>query len=450
MEKRLGVVSIIVERSTAPVDDVNDLLTRFGDEIIGRLGLPHPARGVNVITVVVDTSVERVSALTGKLGKLPGVQVRSLMSRTTPRQEPLLPLPQTTERPRAATTRALIDRLSAEGSLSVDDFERLLTDADPADREYAREAAVAVARRHFGSRVFVRGLIEFSNHCRQDCLYCGIRKSNRDTERYRLDEDQILACCAAGYALGYRTFVLQSGEDARYTTEVITDIVRRIRATYPDCAITLSIGERGPAAYQAFHDAGATRFLLRHETATPDHYARLHPAGQTLETRMACLRTLKEIGFQTGAGFMVGSPFQTVGDLARDLAFLARFRPHMVGMGPFLPQRSTPFGDRPAGDVDLTLFLISLVRLMLPTVLLPATTALGAARPGGREAGILAGANVIMLNLSPTDLRPKYLLYDDKPVSGDIAEMTQAARTSLARVGYDLVVDRGDHPEVAR
>lgn len=357
---------------------------------------------------------------------------------------------QTTERRRTRTARALIDRLSAEGSLSVDDLEALLAGADARDREYAREAAVAVAHEHFGNRVFVRGLIEFSNHCRQDCLYCGIRKSNRDMERYRLDADQILACCAAGYALGYRTFVLQSGEDARFTTDVMTDVVRRIRGTYPDCAITLSVGERGRAAYQAFFDAGANRYLLRHETATAEHYARLHPAGQELSTRMDCLRTLKDIGFQTGAGFMVGSPFQTTRHLARDLAFLAELRPHMVGMGPFLPQHSTPFRDQPAGDVDLTLFLLSLVRLMLPTVLLPSTTALGTARTGGREAGILAGANVIMLNLSPTDLRPKYLLYDNKPVSGEIRDLTDGARASLARVGYDLVVDRGDHPEVTR
>ncbi len=361
-----------------------------------------------------------------------------------------MPLPQTTERRRTGGVRALVDRLSAEGRLPVDDLEALITTAGDADREYARQAAVAVAHEHFGNRVFVRGLIEFSNHCRQDCLYCGIRRSNRETDRYRLDAEQILACCAAGHALGYRTFVLQSGEDARYTTEVLTDVVRRIRARYPDCAITLSIGERGPAAYRSFSEAGANRFLLRHETATADHYARLHPEGQTLAARMGCLRTLKELGFQTGAGFMVGSPFQTMRHLAQDLAFLAEFRPHMVGIGPFLPQHSTPFHDQPAGDVDLTLFLLSLIRLMLPTVLLPSTTALGTARTGGREAGILAGANVIMLNLGPTDLRAKYLIYDNKPVSGDVAEMTEAARTSLARIGYDIVVDRGDHPEVAR
>jgi biotin synthase len=347
-------------------------------------------------------------------------------------------------------TRLLIDRLSAEGRLPLDDLETLITAPSDDDRAYARERAAQVAHRHFGNRVFVRGLIEFSNHCRQDCLYCGIRKSNREAERYRLSGDDILACCAEGYRLGYRTFVLQSGEDARFSTEVMTEIVGRIRAAYPDCAITLSIGERGRQAYQSFFDAGADRFLLRHESADAEHYSRLHPEGQTLASRMACLADLKEIGFQTGAGFMVGSPFQTVRNLAQDLAFLSEFRPHMVGIGPFLPHHRTPFADRPAGAVDLTLFLLSLVRLMLPTVLLPSTTALGTARAGGREAGIEAGANVIMLNLSPSDVRPQYLLYDNKSVSGEICEMTDAARQSLARIGYDIVVDRGDHPEEIR
>lgn len=349
-----------------------------------------------------------------------------------------------------ATGRQLIDRLAVDGRLSIAEFEALLSRATDADREYARQAAVEVAHRHFGNRVFVRGLIEFSNHCRQDCLYCGIRKSNRDAERYRLSADEILGCCEVGYGLGYRTFVLQSGEDARYTTEVMTDIVRRIRAEYPDCAITLSIGERSREAYQQLYDAGADRFLLRHETATPDHYARLHPEGQALATRLRCLADLKEIGFQTGAGFMVGSPFQTPRHLAQDLVFLSELQPHMVGIGPFLPHRATPFHDRPAGSVDLTLFILSLVRLMLPTVLLPSTTALGTARAGAREAGILSGANVVMLNLSPSEDRPKYLLYDNKPTSGEIHEMTEATRASLARIGYDIVVDRGDHPEQTR
>jgi biotin synthase len=350
----------------------------------------------------------------------------------------------------APGSKQLIDRLSADGRLPLGDFETLLSSPSDEDRAYARDRAAHVARRQFGNRVFVRGLIEFSSHCRQDCLYCGIRKSNRDAERYRLSPDDILACCAEGYRLGYRTFVLQSGEDARYPTEVVADIVRRIRAAYPDCAITLSIGQHSAAAYQQFFDAGANRFLLRHETADSEHYGRLHTAGQTLESRLACLSDLKEIGFQTGAGFMVGSPFQTVHHLAKDLVFLSEFRPHMVGIGPFLPHHRTPFGDQPAGSVDLTLFILSLVRLMLPTVLLPATTALGTAQTGARDAGIQAGANVVMLNLSPPEQRPKYLLYDNKPVSGDVFEMTEAVRRSLRRIGYDIVVDRGDHPKEIR
>ncbi|WP_024285535.1 [FeFe] hydrogenase H-cluster radical SAM maturase HydE [Cellulomonas sp. KRMCY2] len=368
-----------------------------------------------------------------------------------------MPLPLISERPLpgapadvTGARRQLIDRLSADGRLPLGDWETLLSSPSQEDRAYARDRAAEVARSQFGNRVFVRGLIEFSSHCRQDCLYCGIRKSNRDAERYRLSPDEILACCAEGYRLGYRTFVLQSGEDARYTTEVVTDIVRRIRAAYPDCAITLSIGERSRAAYQQFFDAGANRFLLRHETADSEHYDRLHPAGRTLESRLACLSDLKEIGFQTGAGFMVGSPFQTVNHLAKDLVLLSELRPHMVGIGPFLPHHRTPFADQPAGSVDLTLFILSLVRLMLPTVLLPSTTALGTARAGARESGIQAGANVVMLNLSPPEQRPKYLLYDNKPVSGEVVEMTEAVRRSLGRIGYEMVVDRGDHPEAAR
>ncbi len=373
-----------------------------------------------------------------------------------------MPLPQTTEpartrdsepaRPPTAPSRCtdLVDRLGDGDTLPRADLTTLIASASATDREYTRHRAVAVAREHFGHRVFVRGLIEFSNHCRQDCLYCGIRKSNREVERYRLDPEQILDCCAQGYALGYRTFVLQSGEDARYTTAVVVDIVSRIRASYPDCAITLSVGERGRDAYQQFFDAGADRYLLRHETATADHYARLHPPGQALATRLRALRDLKEIGFQTGAGFMVGSPFQSPEHLAADLLLLGDLRPHMVGIGPFLPHRRTPFGAQPPGSVDLTLFMLSLVRLMLPTALMPSTTALGTARHGGREQGILAGANVLMLNLSPQSERSKYLLYDNKTTTGEVVEATDEVRRSLALIGYSMVVDRGDHPEVSR
>jgi len=342
----------------------------------------------------------------------------------------------------------LIDRLVRDRRLARDEFESLLSSATVAERAYARDLAVAATRRQFGNRIYVRGLIEFSNHCRRDCLYCGLRRSNRAVERYRLSPDDILASCAQGHAAGYRTFVLQSGEDARFTDDLTTETVRRIRAAHPDCAITLSIGERSRAAYQRFFDAGADRFLLRHETATSEHFARLHPRSQTLETRMRCLADLKEIGFQSGAGFMVGSPFQTLRNLAADLAFLAEFRPHMVGVGPFLPHRDTPFRGEPGGSVDLTLFLLSLIRLTLPTALIPATTALSTARTGGWKLGIEAGANVLMVNITPTAMRDKYLLYDNKTMGRpDVFEETAAVRERVASIGYEIVVDRGDHQE---
>ena len=346
--------------------------------------------------------------------------------------------------------RARIDRLVAGGRLDTCELEDLLGSASSADREYARAAAAAVTHRHFGGAVYVRGLIEFSNHCRRDCLYCGIRKSNRSVERYRLDADAISARCVLGHELGFRTFVLQSGEDARYTADTLVDIVRRIRRDHPDCAITLSIGERGRETYQRLFDAGADRFLLRHETADAAHYARLHPQGQTLASRLRCLSDLKEIGYQVGAGFMVGSPLQTMRNIAQDLDLLADFRPHMAGVGPFLPHRATPFRSHPPGSADLTLFVLSLVRLLLPTVLLPATTALGSTGADAREAGILAGANVVMLNLTPQPVQAQYRLYDGKPVHGDVAAQTAALRRSLARIGHEVVVDRGDHPEGAR
>lgn len=345
---------------------------------------------------------------------------------------------------------ARIDRLAAGERLDTDELQHLLTTASHADRAHAHAAARDVARRHFGGAVYVRGLIEFSNHCRQDCLYCGIRKSNRSVERYRLDADAILARCALGHRLGHRTFVLQSGEDARYSASTLVDLVARIRANHPDCAITLSIGERGRATYQRLFDAGADRFLLRHETADAAHYGRLHPTGQVLDSRLRCLADLKEIGYQVGAGFMVGSPLQTMRNIAQDLTFLADFRPHMVGVGPFLPHRDTPFRRHPPGSVQLTLLVLSLVRLLLPTVLLPATTALGATGAGAREAGIRAGANVVMLNLTPQQVRAQYLLYDGKPVDEDVVAQTEALRRSLSRIGHEFTVGRGDHLEEAR
>ena len=346
------------------------------------------------------------------------------------------------------TNIQLIDRLRSQRTLDTVEWVRLIGTCTPEDRIYAADAARAIALERFGNRIYCRGIVEFSNYCKNDCLYCGIRRSSADVQRYRLTRDDILLCCREGYGLGFRTFVLQSGEDPWYTDARMADIISAIRAEFPDCAITLSIGEKSRESYQAFFDAGANRFLLRHETADCAHYAKLHPACQTLENRLRCLRDLKEIGYQTGCGFMVGSPFQTVQCLAEDMRFIADFRPHMIGIGPFIPHHATPFRDFPAGSAELTLFLLSLCRIMLPDVLLPATTALGTLRGDGRQKGVLAGANVIMPNLSPKAVREKYMLYDNKAISGeDAAESLNILKAHMREIGYEIVVGRGDYRE---
>ena len=343
---------------------------------------------------------------------------------------------------------ARIDRLHAEKHLPHEDWAALLATWDDADREYAAEIARELAVARFGRNVFVRGIVEFSNVCRNDCLYCGIRKSNLKVERYRLDEAEIVACCDAGYLYGFRTFVLQSGEDATYSPERLAALVRMLKARHPDCAVTLSVGELERADYQMLFDAGADRYLRRHETADPEHYVRLHMPGQSWARRMRCLHDLKEIGFQTGCGFMVGSPYQTPETLAKDMEFITEFRPAMIGIGPFIPHCDTPFASEPAGSVDLTLFLLSLCRILRPEVLLPATTALGTLDPVGREKGILAGANVIMPNLSPEQVRAKYTLYNNKTAVDVETHITKSdLQERLRKIGYSVKVARGDYGE---
>ena len=342
--------------------------------------------------------------------------------------------------------KELIERLERERDLTNAEFAVLLDQSSGADRDFLFERARAVRDAHYGRKVYIRGLIELTNYCKNDCLYCGIRKSNASCERYRLTKEQILSCCESGYALGFRTFVLQGGEDGWYTDERMTDIVRAMRQAYPDCAITLSLGERGRESFKRLYDAGANRYLLRHETADEAHYARLHPVSMTLTHRLQCLRDLKEIGFQTGAGFMVGSPYQTTECIVRDFRFLQELRPQMVGLGPFIPHHATPFKDFPAGSTERTLLCLSIVRLLLPNVLLPATTALATIDGDGRIKGMNAGCNVVMPNLSPLEDRSKYLLYDNKASSGDeAAESLRALREHLAAAGYEVVIDRGDY-----
>ncbi len=340
---------------------------------------------------------------------------------------------------------ALLERLIATRTLTEAEYAELIRGrCDEAATRLAAEA-VRIRQENYGNAVYIRGLIEVSNICKNDCYYCGIRAGNAACSRYRLTKEQILSCCEQGYALGFRTFVLQGGEDGAFTDDFLCDLLTAIKSDYPDCAVTLSLGERSRKSYQRLHDAGADRYLLRHETADCDHYARLHPATLTLENRLRCLRDLRDIGFQVGCGFMVGSPYQTPETLAKDLKFIEEFQPDMCGIGPFIPHKDTPFRDYPAGDVALTCYLLSIIRIICPTVLLPATTALGTLQADGRERGILCGANVVMPNLSPEDTRDKYMLYNNKLNTGaESAEKLQELKDRIAAIGYDIVCARGD------
>lgn len=342
----------------------------------------------------------------------------------------------------------LIDKLEKEKILPKSELVEIISGHTPETDEYLFAKARAVRETIYGKDVYMRGLIEFTNYCKNDCLYCGIRRSAKTAERYRLTEEQILDCCETGYGLGFRTFVLQGGEDGFFSDDKIVNIVSSIKEKFPDCAVTLSIGEKSRESYEKFRKAGADRYLLRHETANSEHYGKLHPKELSLENRMRCLSDLKELGFQTGCGFMVGSPYQTAENLAEDLLFVHDFQPHMVGIGPFIPHHDTPFAGEQQGSLETTLLLLGMIRLILPNVLLPATTALGTIHPKGREMGILAGANVVMPNLSPKDVRKKYLLYDNKICTGDeAAECIACLGRRMESVGYKLVSARGDFKE---
>ena len=338
----------------------------------------------------------------------------------------------------------LIDSLPADRDLTDDEW-RFLIEGEY-DRQRLFDRADRVRRQYYGTDVYIRGLIEISSFCRNDCLYCGIRRSNAKAERYRLSKEEIYACCAQGYELGFRTFVLQGGEDAYHTTEWVEEIVCGIKEKYPDCAVTLSLGERPREDYEIWYKAGADRYLLRHETASCSHYEKLHPPEQTFAHRMECLRNLKEIGYQTGAGFMVGSPFQGTGDLIADMRVLREFQPHMVGIGPFIPHHDTPFSNGSPGTLEQTLTMVALTRLTLPHALIPSTTALGTIHPEGRELGLKAGANVVMSNLSPVAVRGQYSLYDNKICIGEeAAECIECMKRRVMAAGYQVAVGRGDH-----
>lgn len=351
--------------------------------------------------------------------------------------------------------KSLIDKLRRERTLSAEEYKALLLCRDAETLEYLQRQAQEETLARFGNRIFIRGLIEITNRCRNNCYYCGIRRENRNIARYELTQDEILHCCREGYPLGFRTFVLQGGEAPEQKDDRMVETVAAIRREFPDCAITLSLGEKPRDTYERFFRAGANRYLLRHETYNEAHYRLLHPGsgekgnyggGMSLQHRLQCLQWLKEIGYQVGTGIMVGSPYQTVDHLVEDILFIEQFRPEMIGMGPFIPHHDTPFSTAPPGSMELTLKLLSIFRLMHPAALIPATTALATLAPDGRERGILAGANVVMPNLSPQEQRKKYTLYNNKASLGaEAAEGLQQLEEKLAAIGYRISKERGDY-----
>ena len=340
----------------------------------------------------------------------------------------------------------LIDKLHQKHTLTAEEYRSLLLCEDTTTNVYLQKKAQQTTIDRFGNAVFIRGLIEISNRCRNNCLYCGIRKGNTMVSRYALSRETILSCCREGHALGFRTFVLQGGEDVSQTDDWVTETVSAVRKEFPDCAITLSLGEKSKEAYQRFFEAGANRYLLRHETFNETHYQELHPSEMSRNHRLRCLEWLKEIGYQTGTGIMVGSPGQTIDHLVEDLLYIERFHPEMIGIGPFIPHAETPFANKPAGSIKLTLKLLSILRLMHPSALIPATTALASLSSDGRERGILAGANVVMPNLSPSSVREKYSLYNQKAAFGsEAAEGLKLLEEQLNKIGYTISNERGDY-----
>lgn len=341
--------------------------------------------------------------------------------------------------------KALIDRISKSNTATIEELMSIINNKDTEIDQYLFDTADKIRQQYYDKDVYIRGLIEFTNYCKNDCYYCGIRAGNKETNRYRLTKDEILSCCENGYALGFRTFVLQGGEDPYFTDDLICEIVSDIKHKYPDCAITLSIGEKSYESYKRYYDSGADRYLLRHETATNEHYRKLHPEKMSLDNRKECLYNLKKIGYQVGAGFMVGSPYQSIENLVADLLFLKDLQPDMVGIGPFIPHSETPFADFSGGTLRDTLVMVALTRLLMPAILIPSTTALGTIDPQGRELGIKAGANVVMPNLSPVKVRKLYDLYDNKICTGDeAAECRVCLENRVKSAGYNIVEARGD------
>lgn len=349
------------------------------------------------------------------------------------------------ERDERMKVKEIIDKLNETHNLEKREWMYLLENRTKEDEEYIFSLAMKQKEKYYGNEVYTRGLIEFTNYCKNDCNYCGIRRSNQEVIRYHLTKEEIVSCCDTGYELGFRTFVLQGGEDMSFSDDDFVEIIKSIKEKYADCAITLSLGERSRDSFKRLYDAGADRYLLRHETANEAHYKRLHPKEMSFQNRIDCLYALKEIGYQVGCGFMVGSPGQTNETLAEDFMLIHDLQPHMVGIGPFIAHHQTPFAHEKNGTLEQTLLCIGLLRLLQPNLLLPSTTALGTISPIGREKGIMAGANVVMPNLSPVSVRKKYELYDNKICTGDeAAECRMCLGRRMNSISHELVVAKGD------
>lgn len=341
--------------------------------------------------------------------------------------------------------KPIIEKFIKNHCLSLNEYEKLIELRDREAAEALKTQAVSLRKEVYGNKVFIRGLIEVGNVCKNDCFYCGIRKSNKNCDRYRLTREDILSCCENGYELGFRTFVMQGGEDSYFSDAFLCDVISEIKRRYSDCAVTLSLGERSKESYQKLFDTGADRYLLRHETADEEHYRKLHPENLTLKNRLQCLKNLKDIGFQVGCGLMVGSPYQTAKTIAKDLKFIEEFKPDMCGIGPFIPHKDTPFKDEKSGTLEITCYLLSIIRIIHPNILLPSTTALGTIEQSGREKGILSSANVLMPNLSPVKVRNKYELYNNKLNTGaESAEKLDELKERIKKIGYEIVCSRGD------
>jgi biotin synthase len=343
--------------------------------------------------------------------------------------------------------KKIIEKLYETNDASKEELLYLLDNIDENSKELLIKRAHETRMKYYGNKVYMRGLIELTSFCKKDCLYCGLRRHNKLADRYRLTLDEVLECVRKGDKLGYKTFVLQGGEDSYFTDEKMIEIIKAIKNEFPNNAITLSLGERSYESYKNLYDAGADRYLLRHESASKELYESIHP-GEPFEKRRKCLKDLKEIGYQAGAGFMVGIPGQTNEDLVNDLRFVKEFEPAMCGIGPFIPHKDTPLRDYDHGSLEKTVICLSIVRLLLPKLLLPATTALSSIDPNGRDEGLRAGGNVIMPNLSPMSVRKKYSLYDNKAyILDEDAEYRTMIGEKIKKAGFEVEETRGDNPE---